>query len=123
MAHLNLFAAFRIRRLRVVFAFMGLLALFITTSRPANACGYGVCNNDYSMFQPFMGTPYVPQGYGYYYQTGQMYQPYYPAPFDPVYASNVLNWNGAQPLGLSYSPPLGSSAIFNDLVYSSMTAR
>ncbi len=105
------------------------LAWALAFAPEAHACGIGICNNDYPMFSPFMGTPYMPamqmpmyQNYGYY-QTGQMYQPYYPSPMDPMYVANVLNWNGAQPLGLTYGAPIGGSAIFNDAIYSSMIAR
>lgn len=37
-----------------------------------------------------------------------------------VYVANQLNWNGAQPLGGSYMPPIGLSAIMNGQIHRQM---
>jgi hypothetical protein len=65
---------------------------------------------------PFAGLPFFPMSAGYspYFQTGQM------SPMmmnDPRYMiSMYTQWNGAQPMGYSYLPPMGLSAIQNNMI-------
>lgn len=92
----------------------------------AYTCGNMCMSNYGGVFGPFMGSPFVPMtpGYGAYYQTGQwggggmmgnsVMQ-------DPRYAmAQQLQWSGTQPLGLSYMPPIGMSAIRNDVAGSAL---
>ena len=112
------------RALRLAFALaVGALGAMVALTPPALACGFGICGQEPAVFSPFANTPFMPSGYSYYYSAPMGQMAYMPQPsFDPVYVSNFLNWNGAQPLGLAVSPPLGGSAIFNDAVYSSMAS-
>jgi hypothetical protein len=58
-----------------------------------------------TMFSPFAGTPWLQMTPGYGYGTGQMM-------VDPrTMIAQQLAWNGAQPMGYSYLPPIGLSAI------------
>jgi hypothetical protein len=87
-------------------------------SRPAQAAMGGGCGTlcMNSLMSPYVGLPFfpMPSGYGSYYQTGQM------SPMvmnDPRYLMAAsINWNGAQPMGTSYMPAVGLTAIQNSLV-------
>jgi hypothetical protein len=118
----------------LVFALFGLAwALAFSPNAEAagaypGACGTTCMAMGGGMFSPFVGTPFFPMASSpFVAQTGQMYYyggySMYPnMGINPQYVSNFLNWNGSQPLGLTMSPPLGSSAIFNDMLYTRMSA-
>ncbi len=123
----------RLKRTLLIFSLVLLAPIAVSVdTRPVTAAigGPGVCGTSCmaggGMFRPFYGTPYYPvQAYYNPYQTGQMsyYGPYnrYPTmDLTPVYISNSINYNGAQPLGYSYMPPIGASAVMNSLMYGQM---
>lgn len=120
---------------RTLFLFLAMLlipvAVGVETRRATAAIGGpGVCGTTCmaggGMLRPFYYTPFFPATPTYNpYQTGQMayYGPYtrYPTmDLTPVYVANSLNYGGSQPLGFSYMPPIGASAIMNDMRYGSM---
>ena len=77
-----------------------------------SACG-GMCMGyGGAMLSPFTGLPQYPMSYGFngFYpnQPGQM--PDYRAQM-----AQAIAWNGAQPLGTTYMPAVGQTAISNSL--------
>lgn len=108
---------------------LGLVVGFLFAHAPsAEACGFGNCYPMQS--NPFVGSSWGGDGYmddsmmmgqwpvqddfsnwdGQWY--GDMYeQPYERPSFTAI--AQALNWNGATPMGASYMPPMGASAIYN----------
>ena len=99
----------------------------ISAEASSGMCGDGGCYANQGIFNPFYGTGYGdPSMYGGNYTTGEM------TSYDPqaIYQQMLmmqmtqygmaLNWNGAQPMGYSYSPPVGLSAISNSMNWRAM---
>ncbi len=115
-------------KVALVFAALVVPGIAGPISAEATMCAFG-CGVDptSSMFQSYYGTGFVdPSIYGGNYTTGEM------TSYDPqaIYQQMLmmqmtqygmaLNWNGAQPMGYSYSPPVGLSAISNSMNWRAM---
>jgi hypothetical protein len=101
------------------------LALLSSALVPASAHAFMYRGGYYSTgfsggaLAPFQGLPFYPGGGGFQ-MTGQMggYGGYGGGvDMMPLYVSNSLNWNGAQPMGFSYLPPMGLSAVGNSMMF------
>lgn len=62
----------------------------------------------------FYGSPFMGGGQAYG-MGGQM--SYYGGMSYPMYVANAIQWNGAQPMGFSYLPPMGLQAMQNERIY------
>ncbi len=99
--------------------FGGLTAFAVLTAFwnfEAKACDYycqmqvqATMGGSFSGFYGYMGG----QNYGM--SGGQM--GYYGGMDYPMYVANSIQWNGAQPMGFSYLPPMGLQAMQNEQIF------
>jgi hypothetical protein len=95
----------KMRKFRSPFWFLVVLSL-----APLRAFAYTGINPNY-LIAAHHGYPYGPDP-----RLGQMQM----VDMRAVYASMAINWGGAQPMGFSYLPPMGISALGSSLMYNQM---